>query len=226
LINSPNRAPANHKLEIRLRRFIGNGSLLFKTERHSLRRNFRFQNEIWGLITFKTNSVAARFYFVEDSGQITSGYIDGSDRASSENCKNEPEERLLNPLPAKMASQLNQIYIFGKEKVNLLQFVAFNCNLASSSPYSVKLSRVFRGDGKNFRVEPTVATAGVSNNTKSIHISDIFLTPQFGLCVEFSDKSNNFASDDTRTKHDLISIINANGEELHLLSWAKADRVK
>jgi hypothetical protein len=126
-----------------------------------------------------------------------------------------------------MAKPPTEIYIFGKDKVNLVQFVLFNCELSSSDNVdSIQLSRAFRNIDNTFRLEPTVAKASVSHRTRSVHLNDIFLSPNFGLLVRFQDEPGTFALDEQAQSHDLVTVINRDGEELSVTSFAQVSKIK
>jgi hypothetical protein len=125
-----------------------------------------------------------------------------------------------------MAKRPTEFYIFGKDLVNLVQFVLFDCKLSQQSEDLIKVSRAIRDANNNLRLLPSVVRPTVSCLTKSVHLNDIFLSPKFGLLIQFNDDAYSFALDDQMRPHDLVTTTDKDGKELSITSFVHASKFK
>jgi hypothetical protein len=118
-----------------------------------------------------------------------------------------------------------QIYVFGKGKIDLRQFVIFNCQLSGADKDCIEVLRAYRQYRDDVRLEKSNIAASVSASTKTVHLEELFLTHSFGLSIRFKEGTGSFVSDPSQQPNEFLEITTEEGTNVRLLSFLSASKL-
>ncbi|MBY0547785.1 MAG: hypothetical protein K2W95_10855 [Candidatus Obscuribacterales bacterium] len=106
--------------------------------------------------------------------------------------------------------RVSRVTIFAKQPMLVRDFFVKSVLLTpTSTSCSVTTSRAYREKAGSVRTEPSNIACSIMPHEKMIHLSDIFMTENFGLRLELSEGS--FVVSSTATPTDLITIEDSAG---------------